>query len=424
MMSKYQSMSEELLLQTKQNLMLQFEEFKQKGLKLVMSRGVPCPQQLDLSNEMLSITNFKTASGVDCRNYGQVDGIEEAKTLFADLLEVHSKEIIMGGNSSLNMMYDTIARAMLVGVPGINKPWSKLDKVKFLCPSPGYDRHFSICELFGIEMIIIPMTPTGPDMDLVENLVVEDSSIKGIWCVPKYSNPDGITYSSTTVSRLAGLKTAANDFIIMWDNAYAFHHLSGTPDQLLNIMTEAKRFDLANRVYQFSSTSKITFAGAGISALATSEFNCETIKKQINISTIGPDKLNQLRHVEYFKTAQGIINHMKKHAKILKPKFDTVCEVLEEELGELDIAWWNSPNGGYFINLRTLEGCADKIVLMAAKAGVLLTAPAGSAFPYKKDPNDCNIRLAPSYPSIVDLKLAIKLVALCVKIVSVEKALA
>jgi len=322
------------------------------------------------------------------------------------------------------MMYDTIARCMLVGVPGINQPWSKLDKVKFLCPSPGYDRHFSICELFGIEMIIVPMTPTGPDMDIIEGLVDNDASIKGIWTVPKYSNPEGVTSSDATVRRIAALKTAAKDFVVMWDNAYAFHHLSDNPDVLLNIMDEAKKFGTENRIYQFASTSKITYAGAGISALATSEFNADVIKKQINIATIGPDKLNQLRHVEYFKDVKAVEDHMKKHAKILKPKFDTVCDVLQKELGGMEIAWWNRPNGGYFVNLRTLDGCADKIVKMAGDAGVALTAPAGSAFPYKKDPDDRNIRLAPSYPSIEDLQNAIQLVALCVKIVSVENTLA
>ena len=423
-MSKYNKMSREELTAELSELKKKYEEFKLKGLKLVMSRGVPCPEQLDLSNELLKISNFKTPGGVDCRNYGVVDGIEEGKQLFADLLEVNVKEIILGGNSSLNMMYDTIARCMLVGVPGINQPWSKLDKVKFLCPSPGYDRHFSICELFGIEMIIVPMTPTGPDMDIIEGLVDNDASIKGIWTVPKYSNPEGVTSSDATVRRIAALKTAAKDFVVMWDNAYAFHHLSDNPDVLLNIMDEAKKFGTENRIYQFASTSKITYAGAGISALATSEFNADVIKKQINIATIGPDKLNQLRHVEYFKDVKAVEDHMKKHAKILKPKFDTVCDVLQKELGGMEIAWWNRPNGGYFVNLRTLDGCADKIVKMAGDAGVALTAPAGSAFPYKKDPDDRNIRLAPSYPSIEDLQNAIQLVALCVKIVSVENTLA
>lgn len=422
-MSKYQEMSQEELSKTKGLLLEQYQEYKQKGLKLVMTRGVPCPEQLDLSNEMLHISTYVTPSGVDCRNYGVVDGIEEGKQLFADLLGVNIKEVILGGNSSLNMMYDTIARSMLVGVPGINQPWSKLEKVKFLCPSPGYDRHFSVCELFGIEMIIVPMTASGPDMDFIETVVAHDSSIKGIWTVPKYSNPEGITFSDETVRRIATLKTAANDFVIMWDNAYAFHHLSETPDILLDIMAEAKKVGLENRIYQFASTSKVTYAGAGISALATSEFNADVIKKQINISTIGPDKLNQLRHVAFFKNAQGVIDHMKKHAAILKPKFEIVCTLLLEELGGLEIAWWNKPNGGYFINLRTLDGCADQIVKMAGEAGVSLTAPAGSAFPYKKDPDDRNIRLAPSYPSLDDLQVAIKLVALCVKIASVEKAL-
>ena len=423
-MSIYETISKEELTTWLNDLTAKYEEFKQKGLKLVMTRGVPCPEQLSLSNEMLKIESFKTASGVDCRNYGGIDGIEEAKKLFADLLEVSTKEVIMGGNSSLNLMYDTIARAMLAGVPGVSKPWSKLDKVKFLCPSPGYDRHFSICELFGIEMIIVPMTSTGPDMDIVEGLVKDDPSVKGIWNVPKYSNPEGITYSSETVTRMAALKTAAEDFIIMWDNAYAFHHLSDVPDDLLNIMNEARKFGKENRIFQFASTSKITFAGAGTSLMITSEFNAEILKKQMNIATIGPDKINQLRHVEFLKTPEGVVQHMKQHAKILKPKFDEVCYVLAEELGGLDIAWWNNPNGGYFVNLRTLDGCADAIVKMAGDAGVSLTAPAGSAFPYRKDPDDRNIRLAPSYPSIQELQLGIALVSLCVKIVSIQKALA
>ncbi|MEI6131556.1 MAG: aminotransferase class I/II-fold pyridoxal phosphate-dependent enzyme [Bacillota bacterium] len=423
-MSKYQSMSTSELESQLSILTEDFNGYKQKELKLVMSRGVPCPAQLDLSNEILHNSNFKTPSGVDCRNYGVVDGIEEGRQLFAELLDVSVSEVILGGNSSLQLMYETISRCMLVGVPGINRPWSKLDKIKFLCPSPGYDRHFSICELFGIEMIIIPMTSSGPDMNLVEKLVASDPSIKGIWNVPKYSNPEGITYSDDTVKRLAGLKTAADDFIIMWDNAYAFHHLTDTPDQLLDILAEAKQTKNENRIFQFASTSKITFAGSGISALITSNFNADILRKQINIATIGPDKIAQLRHFEFFKTADAVRKHMKLHANILKPKFDAVCNVLAKTLDGLDIAWWNRPNGGYFVNLRTLDGCADRIVKLAGECGVSLTAPAGSAFPYKKDPDYRNIRIAPSYPSIEELEIAINVLALCTKIASIEKALA
>lgn len=400
-----------------------YESFKNQNLKLDMSRGKPCPEQLDLSMDMLECLNgsYKASDGTDCRNYSpHVDGLPEAKELFARMLEVSAKEIIIGGNSSLNLMYDTIVRAIILGVYGDSTPWGKLPKIKFLCPSPGYDRHFAICELFNIEMITVGMREDGPDMDTIEKLVANDESIKGIWCVPKYSNPDGITYSNAVVERFARMKTKANDFRIFWDNSYAVHHLSDTPDVLKNILTACKDAGNTDRVFIFSSTSKISFSGSGISMLCSSENNINHIKRQMSIQTIGPDKINQLRHVQYFKNNDGINEHMKKHASIIKPKFDIVLEILDKELSSLNIAKWNKPNGGYFISLNTMDGCAKKVVSMACDAGVTLTK-AGATFPYGKDPNDKNIRIAPTYPTLSELKLAIELLCTCIKIVSAEK---
>ncbi|MCX7841650.1 MAG: aminotransferase class I/II-fold pyridoxal phosphate-dependent enzyme [Clostridia bacterium] len=402
-------------------LMEKYNSYKAQNLKLDMSRGKPCPQQLELSMGLLDrIEEFKTDDGTDTRNYGGVDGIPEAKELFSKMLGVSTKEIIIGGNSSLNMMYDTIARAMNLGVLGSDMPWGKLQKIKFLCPSPGYDRHFAICEQLNIEMIVVEMKKDGPDMDAVERLVAEDESIKGIWCVPKYSNPDGITYSDEVVDRLASMKAKAKDFRIFWDNAYAVHHLSDKHDHLKDILKACKEAGNPDRVFIYSSTSKISFAGAGVAMMAASEDNINLIRKQISIQTIGPDKINQLRHVRYFKSVEDIHNHMKKHAEILKPKFDVVLDVLDRELGGKNIAWWNRPNGGYFISLFTLEGCAKKVVAMAKEAGVVLTN-AGATYPYGKDPKDHNIRIAPSYPSVEELKKAIEILCVCVQIASIEK---
>lgn len=400
--------------------------FSTKNLKLDMSRGKPGADQLSLSMGILnfpcSSDDCKTAAGTDVRNYGLVDGIPEAKELFAKMLEVEPEEVIIGENSSLSMMYDSIARGMNFGVYGSERPWNKLPKVRFLCPSPGYDRHFAITELFNIEMIAVDMKKDGPDMDMVERLVAGDDSIKGIWCTPKYSNPDGITYCDDAVDRLASMRTAAKDFRIFWDNAYVVHHLTDKPDKLKNIMAACKDAGNADRVFIFASTSKITFPGAGVAMMAASENNCEQIRKLLCVKTIGPDKVNQLRHVRFLKDINGINEHMKKHAAILKPKFDLVLGILESELSDKNIAWWNSPNGGYFISFNTLPGCAAAVVKMAANAGVVMT-PAGATFPYSRDPLDRNIRIAPTMPPPEELKEAMDLLCICVRIVSLKKLL-
>lgn len=421
-MINYKSLSKDELNKVIEALETRYNAFKEQNLKLDMTRGKPCSEQLDLSIEMLDIPAKelrKAADGTDCLNYGVLDGLPEAKALFAEMLDVNTNEIIIGGNSSLNLMYDTVARAMSLGVLG-GTPWSKQDKVKFLCPSPGYDRHFAICELFGIEMIIVDMKQDGPDMDVVEKLVAEDESIKGIWCVPKYSNPDGITYSDEVVDRFAALKPKAQDFRIFWDNAYCVHHLTEKPDQLKNILTACKEAGNENMVYIFSSTSKISFSGAGIAVMASSVENINSIKKSLTIQTIGFDKVNQLRHARYFKNLDGINQHMKKHASILKPKFDIVLEILDEELGGKEIATWNKPNGGYFISLNTLDNCAKEVAKLALEAGVVLTK-AGATYPYGKDPKDRNIRIAPTMPPVAELKKAIEILAISVQLVSARK---
>jgi DNA-binding transcriptional MocR family regulator len=407
-------------------LQAQFEGYKNQKLNLDMSRGKPCTEQLDLSLGMLdcvsSQDSLKASDGTDCRNYGGLDGLPEAKQLFSHVLEVSTKEIIVGGTSSLNMMHDTIARAMIHGVLGSDVPWGKLPVVKFLCPSPGYDRHFAICELFNIEMIIIEMKPDGPDMDQVEKLVHADETIKGIWCVPKYSNPDGITYSVDVVNRLAAMNCKAKDFRIICDDAYTMHHLTDEPDALAHILTACKAAGNADRVFMFSSTSKITFASAGIALMAASEDNLNLIKKQLSVQTIGPDKINQLRHVRFFKDMENLKTHMAKQAAIIKPKFDIVLSILDSELSGKNIATWNKPNGGYFISLNTLDGCATAVVNMAAEAGVTLTK-AGASFPYGKDPQDRNIRIAPTFPAKAEVKNAIEVLCLCVQLISIKKYL-
>lgn len=425
-MKAYKELSEEELLALKEELNKQYEEAKAKGLKLDMSRGKPSSSQLDMERDFLEVirsdSNLKTESGTDCRNYGLLDGIPEAKKLMADMIGVGQDNIIVFGNSSLNIMYDTVARSMLFGVNG-STPWCKLDKVKFLCPVPGYDRHFAITELFGIEMINIPMTEEGPDMELVEKYVNGDPAVKGIWCVPKYSNPQGYTYSDETVRRFASLKPAAEDFRVYWDNAYAIHDLyEDKSDQLLEILGECEKAGNPDMVYEFVSTSKVTFPGSGISALASSKANLDSIKSTMTIQTIGPDKLNQLRHVIYFKDINGMKAHMMKHAAIMRPKFEAIEEVLEKELGGLGIGSWTKPNGGYFISFEALEGCAKAIVQKCKDAGVVLTG-AGATYPYKKDPKDSNIRIAPTFPSEEELSTATDLFVLCVKLVSVEKIL-
>jgi len=425
-MTAYKDLSKEELLELKSGLEAQFEEVKAKGLKLDMSRGKPSADQLNLSMGMMdtltSGVDLTCEDGVDCRNYGGLDGIDEAKQLLADMMEVPKDNVIIFGNSSLNVMYDTVARAMTHGIMG-STPWCKLDKVKFLCPVPGYDRHFAITEHFGIEMINVPMTSTGPDMDMVEKLVSSDPAIKGIWCVPKYSNPQGITYSDETVFRFANLKPAAEDFRIFWDNAYCIHHIyDEIHDKIPNILEECEKAGNPDMVYMFASTSKISFPGSGIAAMAASDANLEDIRSTMRVQTIGHDKVNQLRHVRFFGDIHGIVEHMKKHADILRPKFETVLEVLERELGGLEIGSWIAPRGGYFISFDALDGCAKAIVAKAKEAGVVMTG-AGATFPYGKDPHDSNIRIAPSYPTPEELAVAAEVFVLSVKLASVDKIL-
>ncbi len=421
----YTEMNKEQLAGEKAALDKKYEEFKNKGLKLTMARGIPAPEQLDLSMEMLNtpLTDTMSESGNDCRSYGVLDGIPEAKKLFAEILDVQPENIIVGGNSSLQLMYDTISRAMLLGVLGSEKPWCKYDKVKFLCPAPGYDRHFGICESLGIEMITVPYKEDGPDMDEVERLVASDETIKGIWCVPMYSNPTGISYSDEVVRRFANLKPAAKDFRIFWDNAYCVHHLSDDGQaHLLNIIDECRKAGNPDMVFEFTSTSKISFPGSGVAVICASKDNIEFIKKQMGKQTIGFDKLNQLRHVRFFKNRKGIEEQMRRHADIIRPKFEAVLRTLETELKPLGIATWTDPRGGYFISFNGMDGTAKRIVALAKEAGVTMTN-AGATYPYGNDPHDSNIRIAPTYPSIDELQTAMDLFCVCVRLASVEKLL-
>lgn len=425
-MKAYKEMTREELQREHDELEQKFQEIKGVGLKLDMSRGKPSKEQLNLTNGMLDVlkgdSDMNCESGIDCRNYGIMDGIPEARRLFAEMSEVPEENVLVYGNSSLNVMFDTIARAMYMGICG-HTPWGKLEKVKFLCPVPGYDRHFGITEFFGIEMIPVPLLATGPDMDLVEQLVSEDASVKGIWCVPKYSNPTGISYSDETVRRFAQLKPAAPDFRIFWDNAYTIHHLyDNDQDEILPIFSECQKAGNEDLVYQFISTSKVSFPGSGIAVMAASKANLADAKKAMSYQTIGHDKLNQLRHVRFFRDMDGVREHMKKHAAILRPKFETVLSVLETELGGLEIASWVKPKGGYFISFDALDGCAKKIVARTKDAGVIMTG-AGATFPYGKDPKDSNIRIAPSFPTPEELEQAAKIFVLSVKLVSLEKLL-
>lgn len=425
-MQSYQEMSREELLKEKTALEAAYRKYAKSGLKLDMSRGKPSAEQLDLSMEMMNVLNSNTdlscEDGTDCRNYGVLDGIQEAKVLLGDMIECHPDNIIIYGNSSLNIMYDTVSRSMTHGVMG-NTPWCKLDKVKFLCPVPGYDRHFKITELFDIEMVNIPLYEDGPDMDLVEQYVNHDPSVKGIWCVPKYSNPTGISYSDEVVRRFANLKPKAEDFRIFWDNAYCIHHIyHDVQDEILNILEECEKAGNPNMVYIFASTSKISFPGSGVSAIATSLENMDYIKKFMTTQIIGHDKINQLRHVRFFKNIDGLKEHMKKHADILRPKFEAVLSILESELDGLEIGSWTKPRGGYFISFESLPGCAKAIVAKCKQLGMVLT-DAGATYPYGKDPADSNIRIAPSFPTPEEMVEATKLFVLCVKLASVEKLL-
>lgn len=427
-MKPYCEMTRAELETLKKELDAQFDQVKAKGLKLDMSRGKPSKDQLDLSRSMLDVVNsesdLNSENGQDCRNYGILDGIPEAKRLMADMCQVSPDQVLIYGNSSLNLMFDTVSRAYTHGICG-NTPWCKLDQVKFLCPVPGYDRHFGVTEHFGIEMIPVPMDEQGPDMKMVKELVESDESVKGIWCVPKYANPSGLSYSDQVVKEMAALKPAAADFRLYWDDAYTVHHLYGEErqDQVLEILDECQKAGNPDMVFKFASTSKITFPGSGVAVLATSKKNLEDALKHLKWQTIGHDKINQLRHVRFFKDLEGIKRHMEKHAAIMRPKFEAVERVLEEQLGGLGIGSWTTPNGGYFISFDALEGCAKAIVARAKEAGVVMTG-AGATWPYGKDPKDSNIRIAPSFPTPQELAVAAEIFVLSVKLVSVEKFLA
>ena len=425
-MKSYSELTCEELLELKSELEKKYEEAKAEGLALDMSRGKPSPAQLDLSRGMLDVLNssseLKAENGTDVRNYGLLEGIYEARKLMGDIMGVPAENVIVCGNASLNIMYDLVSRAEVFGFDGCT-PWAKLDKVKFLCPAPGYDRHFGITELFGIEMITVPMNEDGPDMDIVEKYVNNDESVKGIWCVPKYSNPQGVVYSDETVKRFAALKPAAKDFRVFWDNAYAVHDLYPEKEvKLLNIFDECKKTGNENMVFELCSTSKISFSGAGISAVASSKNNIEEIKKYMTKQTIGYDKINQLRHVKFFKDINGIKEHMKKHAALLRPKFEAVLDTLEKDLAGTGVGTWTKPLGGYFISFEGLEGTAKAIVQKCKDAGMTLTG-AGATYPYKNDPKDSNIRIAPSYPSLEEMSKAAALFTICVRLVSIDKIL-
>ena len=425
-MKKYQEMTKEELLQEQAALEAEYAKIKEMGLDLDMSRGKPGTDQLDLAMPMLDVLNsksvLKSENGLELRNYGGLDGIPEAKKLIAEMVGTKPENVIVYGNSSLNIMYDQIARAELFGLCG-NTPWSKLDKVKFLCPVPGYDRHFAITEEFGIEMINIPMIADGPDMDMVEQYVNNDEAVKGIWCVPKYSNPQGVVYSEETVKRFAALKPAAADFRIFWDNAYAVHHLyDDNQAQIPDIISLCEENGNPDMVFQFCSTSKVSFPGAGIAGISASQANIEDIKKRLTIQTIGHDKTNQLRHVLYFKNLDGIKAHMSKQAALIRPKFDMLDELLTEEIASRGIGSWIKPLGGYFISFEALPGCAKEIVAKCKEAGVVMTG-AGSPFPYKKDPQDSVIRIAPTFPSLEELTKAAQVFVVVTRLVSVNKML-
>lgn len=407
-----------------QELTARFEECKARQLKLDMSRGKPSKAQLDLCEPMLTVLakNEDLADGkTDARNYGVLEGLPSCRQLFAELMEVPADNVIVGGNSSLTMMYDTMLRLWVFGAPD-GAPWSKLERVKWLCPVPGYDRHFTICQQLGMEMIPIPMLDDGPDMDLVEKLAAEDPAVKGIWCVPKYSNPEGKTYSDKTVRRFASMKTAAPDFRIFWDNAYIVHHLTDEHDELLNLFDEAKKHGTEDRVLEFCSTSKISFAGGGVAALAASDRNIAWTKKLLSAQAISADKINQLRHVRFFQNRAGIEAHMKKHAALLKPKFDMVLSMLEKNLGGTGAGSWHSPKGGYFISFDAMPGCAGRINALCKEAGVVMTG-AGATFPYGKDPKDSNLRIAPSLPPVSELEQAAEVFCTCALLAAVEKRL-
>ncbi|WP_437567838.1 aminotransferase class I/II-fold pyridoxal phosphate-dependent enzyme [Sorangium sp. So ce542] len=422
-MTELRSLSPDALASLTRELEARYAAFEARGLKLDMTRGKPSSEQLDLANGLLALptaNDLVASDGSDTRNYGGLDGLPEMKAIFAELLEVPPAQVIVGGTSSLTMMHDAVVRALVHGVPDGNGAWVKQPKVKFLCPSPGYDRHFAICEHHGIEMITVDLNDAGPDMDQVERLVAQDAAIKGMWCVPKYSNPTGTTYAPEVVRRLASMKAAAPDFRLFWDNAYAVHDLYAEGDRLADIVSACQSAGNPNRPIVFASTSKISFAGSGVAAMASSPANVADAKKHLGIQTIGPDKVNQLRHVRFFKDYKGLLGHMQKHAELLRPKFEAVTSIFERELGGKGIASWTSPRGGYFISLDTLDGCAKEVVRLADKAGVKLTG-AGATYPYGRDPRDRNIRIAPSMPPLEQIRVAMDVVTVCVQLASARK---
>ena len=425
-MKAYTSMTKEELNAELAEQRAQLAVWEEQNLTLDLTRGKPSQAQLDLSSKMLGVISDRgdcfSETGLDCRNYGILDGLPETKRLFGELLGLPEDMILIMGNSSLNVMYDTIVRCMLFGVAGGREPWVRQGRTKFLCPAPGYDRHFTICRTLGIEMIPVRMNEDGPDMDMVYSLACSDPSIKGIWCVPKFSNPGGVTYSDEVVEQFAALKPAAPDFRIFWDNAYAVHELYDEKVHLANIFERAEEYGTEDNIFYFASTSKITFPGSGIANMAASEKNLEQIRPILSTQTIGYDKINQMRHVKFFKNADGVLAHMRAHAEILRPKFEAAEHIFDKNLGGLDIAHWNNPRGGYFISMYVMPGCAKRVYQLARSVGVTLT-PAGAAFPYGRDPEDSNLRIAPTFPETQDLRLATKILCTCIKVAAAEKLL-
>lgn len=421
-MSEFKNMSQAEIHAQQAKLKARYVGYKEQGLTLDMTRGLPSKAQLDLAGALLELPGKDgyQIDSIDGRNYGGLDGLPDVKTLFADYLGVSSDEVIVGGNSSLSMMHDTLLRAMYFGVPGEGKPWREFSSVKFLCPSPGYDRHFRVTEHLGFELVTVDMLDDGPDLDQIEELVANDETVKGIWCVPRYSNPTGAVYSDEIVDRFSKMKTAAVDFRIIWDDAYAVHHITDNPPTLKNILKACKDQGCPDRVLIFGSTSKITFAGAGLSAMAGSVDNINAVKKHLFVQTIGPDKLNQLRHLLFFKNLEGINHHMQNHAAILEPKFGMVQKVLHQELDGTGAASWTNPQGGYFVSLDTPDGCAQRVVELASAVGVKLTE-AGATYPYGKDPRNRNLRIAPTYPPLDDIEMAMGVLGVCIKLAAIEQ---